>query len=155
MRPARRPAAKLGRLGGEPVGKQPDLLAQALGSRIVGKEFEQLVLEDAGAAWLKKDERQPGIDLRSHAVENTREIGAGSGEKAEVVEWTAAADVAAWDFDLKSGLAEDSLGGGERLRMVVVVPGVGPQQDLAVQATCASADFRGCGAKQPVRRTSG
>ena len=31
---------------------------------IVGKEFQQLVFEDAGTTWLEKDEGQAGLDLR-------------------------------------------------------------------------------------------
>ena len=61
---------KLGRVGGEPVGEQPDLLAERCRARIVGEQLEQFILEDAGATWLKKDEGQAGIDLRRHAVED-------------------------------------------------------------------------------------
>ena len=67
-----------------------------------------------------------GVDLRSHAVENFGEIGAGCREQAEVVEWTSAAYVALWDFNLKPGLLEDILGSDECRWVVVIVPGIGP-----------------------------
>ena len=49
---------------GEPVGEQPDILAQAFRAGIVGEEFQQLVFEDAGTAWLEEDEGQAGLNLR-------------------------------------------------------------------------------------------
>ena len=117
---------KIRRAVGEPVGEQPDLMAQEFGARIVRKKLGQFIFEDAGAARLEKDEGQASLNLRSHAVEDAREIGAGLAEKTEIVERTPAADVAAGNFDLKSGLGEDGFGGGKRLRVVVVVPSVGP-----------------------------
>ena len=119
------------RLGGEEIGEKPDLPAQALRAGVVGKEFQQFVFEDAGAAWLEEDERQASLDLRSHAAENFGEIGAGGREKAEVVERAAAADVALRGFNLKAGLGEDGFCRGERLRVVVVVPGVGPEENFS------------------------
>ena len=48
-----------------------------LRARIVGEQLQQLVLEDAGATRLEKDERQPGVDLRGHAIEDVaRDSGA-------------------------------------------------------------------------------
>ncbi len=114
---------------GKPVGEEKDLLAETLGAGIVGEQFRQLIFEDAGATGLKKDERNPRLNLRRHAVENAREIGPGGVKKTEVVERAAAADVSAGNLDLKSCRDENSLRGRERLRMIVVVPGVGPQQD--------------------------
>ena len=115
---------------GEPVGEQPDVLAQTFCSGIVGEEFQQLVFEDAGATWFKEDERHAGLDLRRHEPKHARKIGAGSAEKAEIVEWATAADVAARGFDLKAGFKKDGFGRGERLRIVVVVPRIRPQQHL-------------------------
>jgi hypothetical protein len=54
-------------------------------------------------------------------------IGAGGAEQAEVVERAAAADVALGSFNLEAGLGKNRFGGGEGLRVVVVVPGVGPE----------------------------
>ena len=118
------------RVRGEPVGEEPDLLAELLRVGIFGEDFEELVFEDAGAAGLKKDEGQAGANLRRHAGKDLREITARGVEQAEVVKRTAAADVAAWDFDAEAGFSEDLFRGGEGLRMVVVVPGVGPQHHL-------------------------
>ena len=117
---------KVRRVLREPVGEEPDLLAELLRVGIFGEDFEELIFEDAGAAWLKKDEGQTGADLRGHAGKDLREIAAGGVEEAEVVERAAAADVAARDLDAEASFGEDLLGGGEGLRMVVVVPGVGP-----------------------------
>jgi hypothetical protein len=63
-RQIRRAAARASRRAARP-------LAQAFGAGIVGEKLEQLVFEDAGAAWLEKDEGQAGFDLRGHAVEDT------------------------------------------------------------------------------------
>ncbi len=117
---------KFGRMIGEPVGEEKDLLAKTLGTRIVGEQFRQLIFKDAGATRFKKDERSTRLNLQRHAIENAREIGPSGVEKTEVVEWAAAADVSARNLDLKSCLTQYCLGGRERLRMVVVVPGVGP-----------------------------
>ena len=124
--------ATRGELGcaiGEPVGEQPGVLAQAFRAGIVGEKFQQLIFENAGATWFKEDEWQAGLDLRCHKAKHAGKIGAGSAEKAEVVEWAAAADVAARGFNLKAGFKKDGLGREERLRMVVVVPRIRPQQD--------------------------
>src|SRR6266567_8717198 len=117
-------------LGRKPVGQQPHGFAQLLGARVVGEELGELVAEDAGATWLEENEGQAGIDLRSHAVEDVGEIGAGGIEKTEVVEWATAADVTFGDMDAEAGLGEEGFGCAERLRMVVVVPGIGPENDL-------------------------
>jgi len=118
---------KFRRAIGEPVSEQPDLPAQEPGARVVGEELRQFIFEDAGTAWLEEDEGQTSLNLRGHAVEDAREIGAGRAEKTEVVKRTPAADVALQSFDLKSGLSEDGFGGGKRLWVVVVVPCVRPQ----------------------------
>src|SRR5208337_469895 len=116
------------RARGEKVGKKPDLLAQMLGAGIAGEKFEELVFEDTGATGLEKNKRQAGIDLRSHTTENLREIGAGGGKQAEIVERPAATDVPAGRFHAEAGKSEDGFGGLQRLRVVVVVPGVGPEE---------------------------
>ena len=105
------------------------MLAQALRAGIVGEEFEKFVFEDAGATWFKKDEGQAGLDLRRHAIEHAGEVGAGGAEQAEVIKRTATADVPFGNFNLEAGLGEDGFGGCECLRMVVVVPGIRPEND--------------------------
>ena len=113
-------------VGGQPVGEKPYLLAESLGARVVGVKFEQLIFEDAGAAWFEEDEGQAGIDLRGHPVEDLGEIVAGGVEEAKVVKRTAAADVAGGHLNRETGLGENGFSGGEGLRVVVVVPSVRP-----------------------------
>src|ERR1700722_3345798 len=88
----------------DPIGEEKDLSAEALGIGVVGEQFRQLIFEDAGAARLKKDKRNPRLNLRCHAVENAREIGPSRIEKTEVVKGAAAADVSSRNLDLKSRL---------------------------------------------------
>ena len=64
-------------------------------------------------------------------MEDFFEVGAGLLEEAKVVERAAAADVVAGDFGGESSGLEDLSGGGEGLRVVVVVPGIGPEQHAA------------------------
>ena len=58
------PGDQIGRLGGKPVGEEPDLLPEPLCARIVGHQLEQFVFEDAGTAWLEEDEGRAGINVR-------------------------------------------------------------------------------------------
>ena len=46
----------------EPVGKEPNLLAHTLRTRVVGEKFEKFIFENAGATRFKKDERQAGFN---------------------------------------------------------------------------------------------
>src|SRR5580693_6509163 len=94
------------------------------------KKLDQLVLEDAGAAWLEEDERHAGFDLGRHAVENVLKVPPRAIKQAEVIKRTATADVPARDFDAKSGARKNGLRGEQGLRMVIVVPGIRPQKDL-------------------------
>ena len=68
--------------------------------------------------------------MRGDALENVGEVGLCGVEQAEVVEWAATADVALRDGDLEACLGEDGLSGGAGLRVVEVVPGVGPQDNF-------------------------
>lgn len=101
------------RFGCKPVCEEPDLLLQARGARIVGKEFEQFVLEDAGAAWFEEDERSAGVDVRGHALEDVGQVSAGMGEQAKIVERAATADVTLRNLNLKAGLRQHGFGGRE------------------------------------------
>src|SRR5690348_17279335 len=85
MRPFKSADKSVGYLGGEPVRQQPCLAVKLPGSRIVGEKLQHLVLEDAGATWLQKDERAAGSNLRSHAVQYPAKIFTRVIEKAEVV----------------------------------------------------------------------
>ena len=66
----------VGCFGGEPVGEEPDLFAEALGACVVWEQLGEFVLEDAGAAWLEKDEGQAGVDLLEPCVEDVGEVAA-------------------------------------------------------------------------------
>lgn len=121
---------KFGRPRREKIGQKPHLIAEPFGSLVVGQQFQQFVLKHAGTAGLKEDERQPGINLRRHSMKNTLEVGTRSRQKSEVIEWPAAANVRGRRFDLESCRAEHGLSGDERLRMVVVIPGIGPKENL-------------------------
>jgi hypothetical protein len=127
LKPAGNPVRSL---GCEPVGKEPYLFIHSLRARVVREELEKLILEYAGATRLEKDERHSRFDLRRHAVENFGEIRTSLIEQAEIIKWTAAADVALRRFDLEAGFHQHRFGGGEGLRMVIVVPGIRPEHDL-------------------------
>lgn len=122
--------SELGSFGGEPVGEEPDELAHALGARILGEQLEEFILKNTGAAGLEKDEWHVCFDQRSHAIEHAGQIALRGAEQAEVVEWTATTDVALWCLDLEAGFGEDRICGGEGLRMIVVVPRIGPKHHL-------------------------
>ena len=64
----------VGCVGGKPVGEQPDLRAQSFRAIIVREELQHLVAEDAGAAWLEKDEGKAGVDLRRDTVEDVDQV---------------------------------------------------------------------------------
>ena len=125
-------------------------MAEALGARVVGEKFQQLVLEDAGAAWFEEDERIAGIDLAGHAIENLNKVPTGRAEQAEVIERASAADVTFWNMDPEAGLGKNLFGGNHGLRMVVVVPGVGPEQHYL---RCSQLPFGPCGVLR--RRSTG
>ena len=119
--------SEVGCLGGEPVSKEPDGIAKACGARVIGEELGELVAEDAGAAWLQKQEWQAGIDLRCHAIEDAGQIGMRIVEEAEVIKGASATDVSFRDVHAKARFGEEGFGSSERLRVVIVVPSVGPQ----------------------------
>ena len=137
--------ANVGGFGREKIGEEPGVFAQLLRTRIVGEKFGQLVLEDAGAAWLEKDEGHAGGNVRGHGIEYACKIRARVGEQAEVVERAAAADVPLRLWTSKACFGEHSFSGGKGLRMVVVVPRVRPQQDL--MGDCGAVGF--CASQVP------
>jgi hypothetical protein len=68
---ARKPACrKLRSFRDEPVRKQPHLPAQPLRALVFREKLAQFILEDACAAWFQENEREPGVDLRGHALQN-------------------------------------------------------------------------------------
>ncbi len=97
--PSSAPAPKPGALRGKKVGEEPGLLFQFAGARVVGEELAELIFEHAGTTGFEEDKRKTGVDLRRHAIEDLGQVAARCAEKAEVVEWAAATDVALWDLN--------------------------------------------------------
>ena len=118
------------RVAGEELAEQEGLVGEAAGAVVAGKKVEEFVAEDAGATGFEEDDGQAGVNLRGELGENAAEVGAGGVEEAEVVEGAAAADVLTGDLDGVSDGVEDGCGGGEGWRVVVVVPGIGPEDGL-------------------------
>ena len=87
----------------EHLAEHDGLLAEELGAFVAGKEVDELVAEDAGAARLEHDDGDAGSNLGLELVKDIEQITAGLVEEAEVVEWTAAAYVFARDFHPVAG----------------------------------------------------
>jgi len=117
----------------EEIAEQEGLLAQAQCPGVVREEIAEFIAEDAGAGGFEKDDGQAGVDFGGEAVcdafEDAFEVGAGFGEKSEIVKRAAAADVALRDLNVEAGAGEDIVRGGEGLRVEIVVPGVWPEED--------------------------
>jgi len=127
-------AGKIGRLvvrgvAEEEITEQEALLAQALGTGTRGEEIAKFVAEDAGAGGLEKNEGPPGVDFRSEPLHDALEVGAGFSQESKIIEWTAAADVFSGEPNAKFSASKDAVSGGKGLRVVVVVPGIWPQDD--------------------------
>lgn len=120
----------VGRVAGEELAEQEGLVGEAAGAVVAGEEVEELVAEDAGATGFEEEEGKAAVDLGREFREDAAEVVAGGIEEAEVVKRAAAADVLAGDLDGVSGGVEDLAGGGEGLGMVVVIPGIGPEESL-------------------------
>ena len=119
--------AEAGSLLGKEVSEEPGLIFQELRSLVSWEKLMQFVLEDTGTAWFKKDEGQAGIDLQRHALKDFGQVAARCAEEAEIVQWTAAANMALRSLDSESGTHKNRLGRDKGLRMVVVVPRIRPQ----------------------------
>jgi len=65
---------------GEKLAEQQGLIAEALSALILREEIDQLIAEDAGAAWFQKDEGEAGVNLRRELVEDAQQIAAGLAE---------------------------------------------------------------------------
>src|ERR1700758_868485 len=102
--------------------------AQSIGASILREEIAQLVVEDTGAGGLKEDDGKSRVDVRGHGFKDAHEVAAGSGQESEVVERASAAEMGSWKGHVEARSFEYVLCGGECVRMVVVVPGVGPQE---------------------------
>ena len=124
---------EVGRVAGEEFAQEEGLVAQALGAGVAGEEVDKLVAEDGGATRFKEDEGESGVDLRGEVAEDFFEIASCCGEESEVVERATAANVFARDFEVEACALQDLGRGVEGLRVVVVVPRVGPQEDASLR----------------------
>jgi|SRR5271157_2265085 len=113
----------------EEITEQEALLAQALGPGTRGEEIAKFVAEDAGAGGFEEDNGAAGVDFGREAVHDVFEVGAGFGEESKVIEWAAAADVFPGEPNAESSATEDAASSGKSLGVVVVVPGIRPQDD--------------------------
>jgi hypothetical protein len=114
----------------EEIAEEEGLAAEAGGASVVREEVAKFVTEDTGTGGFEEDEGPAGVDLGSQGFENALEVASGFGQEAEVVEGASAAEVMAGDLDPEACGFEDLPGGNQGLRMVVVVPGVGPKEDV-------------------------
>ncbi len=118
---------KSGSLRGQPVGQQPDVLAESrLARASLGNSSSSSSLKTLAQLGSRKMNGRPASICGSHAVENLGQIGARRAQQAEIVERPAAADVALRNFNGKAGLGQNGFRGRQGLRVVVVVPGVRP-----------------------------
>ena len=94
---------------------------------VVWEEVDQFVAEDGDAAGLESDDGDAGFDLGREFVEDIEEQGFGAVEHAEIVEWTAAAEVGLGYRDAEAGGFEDFDCGFRRGREEIIVESVGPE----------------------------
>src|SRR5438270_3449914 len=78
----------------EELAEEEGLVAELGGAMVVGEEVGEFVAEDGGAAWFEHDNGSAGFELRGESVEDFEEIFFCGVEHAEVVEGTAAAEMA-------------------------------------------------------------
>ena len=129
------------RSAGEHLAQHDGLLAQADGALVIREEVDQLVAKDAGATWFQHHDWNSRADLRFEFVQDTKQVVARLIEEAEVVQRPAAADMLLGNLHAGSRRGEHLRRRRERLRVKVVVPGVGPEQHrfadpAAVTALC-------------------
>src|SRR4051794_23216817 len=90
-----------GHLALEELAQEKGLLSQSISARIVWKQVAQLVAKHRRAARLEHDNGPARIDCCRKAVHHTRQVLLRFRQKAEVVQRTAAAHVAAWNNDIE------------------------------------------------------
>jgi hypothetical protein len=69
----------------EKFAEEQGLVIEALGAGFVGKEIDEFVAEDAGAAGFEENEGEASVDLRGEIAENLFEIAFCGGEEAKVI----------------------------------------------------------------------
>src|SRR6266550_7028402 len=96
----------------------------------MGKEVEQFVAKDGGAAWFEDDYRDAIGDLGGEDVQDPAQQTFCAIEETEVVEGASAAEICSWLLDAEAGGFEDVHGGLGGRRMKVVIESIGPEQDV-------------------------
>lgn len=117
------------RVAKEKIAEEEGLLAQVLGSGMVREKIAEFVAKNAGAGGFEEDDGKASVDPGGETIHDAFEIGAGFGEKSEIVQGAAAADMSSRDLNLEAGVREDFVAGREGLGMEIVVPGVRPEED--------------------------
>ena len=108
------------------------LLRKFVRALVAGKEIDQFVTKNRGAAGLKHDYGYAASDLGREDIENLLQHALGAFEHAKVIERTPAAQELRGESHPKSGCFQDVDGGGGGLWVEVVVECVGPQCDLTL-----------------------
>ena len=106
--------------------QQEGLLAEPPGVFIVGKEIEQFIAEDRYTAWLQANNGNTFCDLWSQRLKNLAQQPFGGSEHAKVIEWSPAAQGLLRDFDLVPGSFKYLYCSLSRIRVKIVVKGIGP-----------------------------
>lgn len=119
----------IGRVPGEEIAQEIALAAEPGSSRVLREEVTEFVAKNAGARGFEEDDGEAGVDFGSQSFKNALEVAACSGQEAEVIKRAAAAEMSGRELDAESGGLQHGLSCGQRLRVVVVVPGVGPEED--------------------------
>src|SRR5439155_17937448 len=102
-----------------------------------GKKIVQLVAKDRNAARLETDDGQTLVQRRLEFLHRAAQKRLCRPEKAPVIEWPSAAERLSRNGDLIAGGLEHVHRSHRRLRMKVVVEGVGPQDDAAIGRSAA------------------
>src|ERR1700759_856851 len=95
----------------EKFAEQESLLSQPRSALIARKQSLQLIAKHTCATWLQNHEGYPGINLRTHAVENILQILACLVEETEIIKGAAAADMLGRNLHAKSRCPQDLIGG--------------------------------------------
>ena len=128
---ARRAGDPIRGLDGEPVGEEPDLLAQKLWARMsFGNSSSSSSLKTLAQLGSRKMKGRPASICGAMRSRTLARYERAASRKSEVVERATAADVALGHFNFEAGLSKNCFGRSEGLRVVVVVPRIGPQHYL-------------------------
>ncbi len=124
------------------VAEQPHARCKALRARIVGKQFQQFVLEHGHTPWFQSDKSKRNVlwivtgEFRRKRCEDGFELFACGVEVAEVIKRAAAAQRFSRQYRFKTRVPKHLDGGQSDLRMEVLAEGIDPQDHLAAQRCC-------------------